>query len=164
MGQLDDIKAFIEFVLKECGKVIPVHIVTQVKKDNETSLHIARWLLERHGIKVEVDDGSLNIAATEELYRRSTIVVSNRLHALLLAGSVGNAMVAAPIGVHNKKIESMFRDIGLEKHVFGSDAHDKEQISARLREVLHRTFDARVEKHKIELLVDEIFTNDKANS
>ncbi|MFA4995212.1 MAG: polysaccharide pyruvyl transferase family protein [Bdellovibrionales bacterium] len=163
-GQLDDIKAFIALILKECGDAMLVYFVTQVKKDNDTNFHLARWLSERHGIKAEVCDGSLNITATEELYRRSTIVVSNRLHALLLAGSVGNAMVAAPIGAHNKKIESMFRDIGLEKHVFGWSAHDQEQISARLREVLHRTFDARVEKHKIELLVDEIFTNDKANS
>lgn len=111
--QGEEARLVVERILALLGTEQPVYFVYQVEKDRAINEQLASWVRERIGIPCQADDGCQRIADTQALYRRSARVVSNRLHSLLLAGSVGNRMLAAPIGVHNKKITALFQDIGL---------------------------------------------------
>lgn len=155
-GQIDDIKRFIAMYFQACGTGQPVYFVTQVKKDEPVNRELADWVGKTYGIPVNVDDGSHDILATEQLYKRSNVVVSNRLHSLLLAGSVGNAMVAAPIGSHNKKIRALFEDIGLKDHVYES-ASQEGVLLQQLKQTSRNVFDGKDQRAQIISCVSQQF-------
>ncbi len=148
-GQMDDVEAFLAFYIKEApGGKEPIYFIAQVEKDIDANRHLAAWVKERFGLDATYADACGGIATAEKLYRRSTAVVSNRLHALLLAGSVGNAMIAAPIGAANAKICALFSDIGLADHVFSQVRQDAD--GERLRRARARPFDAGMQKKALE--------------
>lgn len=131
-GQEADVKRFIDFFVSVCGTVRPVYFVAQVRRDIAPNAALAAWMSARHGIPVVMTEGASSIEATRRLYRRSNVMVSNRLHSLLLAGSVGNAMIAAGLGAGTSKIRDLFRDAGLAGHVFESGAAHDGDRAARL--------------------------------
>ena len=119
--QRQDIQTLVEKCLAFFPDTLPIFCVYQVKKDRAVNEFLASWLREQHGRSVQVDDGSNTIAATQQLYSRSDVMISNRLHSLLLAGSVGNTMLAAPITEHNKKIIALFDDLALKSNVLSRE-------------------------------------------
>lgn len=156
-GQLDDIKQFVALFLDYYGVERPVYIVSQVKKDDRYNTELADWLAEKYGIHAQVDIGSEVIADTEAFYRRSSIMVSNRLHSLLLAGSVGNAMIAAPITQHNKKIMALFEEIGFEHHVFTASDMQTKATPVLLERLCGEVFDASEKKRALSEHFDKLF-------
>lgn len=152
--QMDDIKALVRSCLSGLDDNLPVHFVAQVKKDRQANKDLAQWAQEYCGRMASYDDGSSRIQDAENFYRRSRVVVSNRLHSLLLAGSVGNAMIAAPISEHNKKIRALFSDVGLGKHVV---MQGQTLSSAAFLELADKPFTAQKEKTAIEDCFTSIF-------
>lgn len=158
-GQLDDIKQFIALFLAYYGVERPIYFVSQVKKDAPYNKELALWVTETYGVATDADDGSEVIADTEALYRRSSVMVSNRLHSLLLAGSVGNAMVAAPITQHNKKITALFDEIGLAHHVFTAEDMQARATVENIQRICGERFDASEEKRELSGHFDRLFNS-----
>lgn len=52
-----------------------------------------------------------------DFYANQTIVVSNRLHVLLLAWRAGAIPIAVVLPGKNEKVRRLFRDVGLQGHV-----------------------------------------------
>lgn len=154
--QLDDIKSFITAFLAISGTGRPVYIVTQVKKDAPGNKAIAAWLKDTFGITAQVDNGSHSIELTEKLYERSSVVVSNRLHALLLGGAMGNVMIAAPIGAQNKKVRALFDDIGLGTHVY-TDAEQVRSAPEQLELAMKTPFRGDVQREQVQSCVTSLF-------
>ena len=157
--QLEDIKQFISLFLAYYGVERPVYFASQVKKDDKYNKELAAWVSETYGIQASMDCGSDVIADTEALYRRSSVMVSNRLHSLLLAGSVGNAMVAAPITQHNKKITALFNDIGLAHHVFNASDMQEKATASHMEKICREVFNASEKKRMLSEHFDKLFNN-----
>jgi polysaccharide pyruvyl transferase WcaK-like protein len=156
-GQIADIQAFVSQFMMVYGAARPVYFVAQVKKDLPGNIALAAWFAQTWRLTAACEDGTRTIAATEALYRRSRVVVSNRLHALLLAGSVGNAMIAAPIGDTNKKIRALFGDVGLAEAVF-APGEPEDAVRARITACLARGgFAGTVERAALSEAVTEMF-------
>lgn len=158
--QIDEIKNTIGFVLEVLPPEYPVYFVSQVKKDRPVNQEIAKWAENTYGIKSVINDGTKEIKETKSLYSRSGIVISNRLHSLLLAGSVGNKMIAAPIGENNKKIRSLFDDIGIGRNVFSAPETLKESLSEFFPSTLD-LFNAQKQKDSINEFFDSVFREQK---
>lgn len=86
-------------------------IAYQVAADYHYSQYLAQLLGEMY--EVEFVKGQMDLDGAEALYGRTTYVISNRLHSLLLCYKYG----ALPIGLvdrnENMKIVSTFKDCGL---------------------------------------------------
>lgn len=152
--QVEDIKNFISAFFSAYGTSRPVYFVSQVKKDEGVNRALAQWVSETYNINATTEDASYSIDATEKLYCRSNVVVSNRLHVLLLAGCKGNAMIAAPVNNHNKKIISLFKDMGLEEHVFESAERVHPET---IKRVVSGTFNGATQRELISSCVCALF-------
>lgn len=161
--QIDDVKNFIAFFMTEYGLSRPIYFVSQVKKDTEANEKLAQWFEKRFGIQTAANIGSVSIFETEQLYQRSNIIVSNRLHSLLLAGSVGNAMIAAPIGPQNTKTISLFHDIGLANCVFSAtdEASDQESVRNRLIKSQQHVYTGITEIQTLQTIFASVFHGSK---
>lgn len=155
--QIDDIKRFIELFIEHYGLDNPVYFVSQVEKDDEVNRALQTWFNKRFDAQAEVEVDCSRLETTKEFYLRSNIIISNRLHALLLGGSVGNAMIAVPIGSVNKKIVSLFNDLGLEEHIFDVVEQGQDIDSVRLGFVREHYFDGMSEKRMIGDVFDALF-------
>jgi len=162
-AQIDDIKRFLELYMRTHPAAWAVYFITQVEKDQETNSRLAAWFRQRFSRDAIHETGCRSIEETRRLYRRSGVVVSNRLHALLLAGSVGNAMIAAPIGLHNKKIAALFSDIGLANNVFGPEFAASADGLERLAQARSTRTEARAEQRNIEAVFENLFSTPKGH-
>lgn len=151
-GQIDDIRAFLAFYFETFGTEKPVFFVAQVEKDVAANRELAAWVSARTGIPAPMDDVCASVELAQNAYRRTAVIVSNRLHALLLAGSVGNAMIAAPVGQANKKIRALFADSGCADSVFAAPGD-----ADRLRRAAARLYDGKREREALAARFDEIF-------
>jgi len=157
LAQADDVKKFIVFFMSEYGLSRPVYFISQVKKDINANESLAHWFEARFAIAVRAEQGTVSISETELLYHRSNIVVSNRLHSLLLAGSVGNAMIAAPIGLQNAKIISLFEDTGLDEQVFAIDDLAYANTRSRLEMAQRNIYRGDTERLALQTIFNNMF-------
>jgi Uncharacterized conserved protein len=125
-----------------------VHLCFQVKRDEEPQQRL-RDFLANHGYRAEMADVSRSIRETVEFYSRCELVITNRLHVLLLAAHSGTLPMAYLEPDEGPKIRGILRDAGLETLVvedietFRATSADTERIRIemqRQRAILEQKF------------------------
>jgi hypothetical protein len=149
-------------IVKSIGVTYDLEIITvsQVRSDNERALEISKKLGVKSFIWLDKCSHNEQEKIVNDLYKNSLIIVSDRLHALILAYTRG----ALPINLlttNKEKIQHHFDVIGINKVNYL--INDKSDVSITLREV-QKVVDERdfyierllVTKERLENLREEI--------
>jgi polysaccharide pyruvyl transferase WcaK-like protein len=109
--------------------------VAQVARDACPMQAILRRLKESQ-LEIEpVLDLHDDVDACLAHYRESSLVVSNRLHVLLMAASQGARILAVAAGPGGAKLRGMLRDVGLEGAIL--DMHALDRLGGGVQVGLH---------------------------
>jgi hypothetical protein len=111
-------------------------IVTQVKRDDSRSAHIADrmtarlvpWLEGAHHHQEDL---------LREVYGRARVVISDRLH-VLIAATIDGALPIAALTDHSDKIERHFDAVGMGGVSFSTVGMTAPEVLTRLRQALKR--------------------------
>ena len=105
----------------------------QVAYDKEGCRGLHDALRARHpALQFEFIDKKLSLSDCNELYSKSGVVISNRLHVLMLAAINGAKIVALTKLGHNKKIAGLFRDNNIDACIVDS-LGDVDQCAEELK-------------------------------
>jgi polysaccharide pyruvyl transferase WcaK-like protein len=97
-------------------------MVVQVARDRP-GMEALHSRLQAMGVAVEpLVDVHTDVEACLDSYRGVSLVVSNRLHVLLMAASCGARVLALCQGPGGRKLEGLLRDLGLEAAIV-DDSH-----------------------------------------
>lgn len=125
LAQLDECCSFVEKVIRNLGGDVRVFFSVQVDRDL-SGMNLIRQRIEgKIGRSVGLVHNSRNINDMLSFYGEMDIVVSNRLHVLLLAASV-SGRVLAYADSQNRKISGLFETIGRKDLVMGRDSSEYE--------------------------------------
>ncbi|WP_371194968.1 polysaccharide pyruvyl transferase family protein [Glaciecola sp. SC05] len=105
----------LESEFKDCELVF----CHQVEFDKEPSRLLHEHFAGKH--VTTLLDNRLGIADAHELYSEAAMVISNRLHVLILAALAGTLPLALIKPSHNGKITSIFNDNGLAECIVDSE-------------------------------------------
>jgi polysaccharide pyruvyl transferase WcaK-like protein len=134
-AQEEQIMLFIDRLLEcLCPDIIDAIILTaQVEWDVATMQRIQNHIARDHEVPIELVVCYDNIETCEEAYRQCDLVVSNRLHVLLLAASQCQHVLAFLDPVYNAKIVGLFDTVGWSNHAVFADAVDVRSLSPKLQ-------------------------------
>ncbi|HEY0334202.1 MAG TPA: polysaccharide pyruvyl transferase family protein [Stenotrophomonas sp.] len=110
-SQLVDCYEFVRHCVRALPEQTRYHLVVQVERDRVGMEALRARLREDHGIEAELRQETRDIEAMQVFYRSSDVVISNRLHVLLLGASVG-ARTVGYVDDTNRKITGMFETMG----------------------------------------------------
>lgn len=118
--QLDRVKNFLVRAFEELPPDTEYTVYSQVRYDDQTARDLFLWM-KKIGLVTTylriVEDG---ISAATNTFRNSDIVLSNRLHVLLLGGAAGCVMIPCVEDV-NEKIVGVFENIREEFRIVRID-------------------------------------------
>lgn len=98
--------------------IASLRLVAQVSWDVAFLRQTEAMAADEFGIAAEFVDGSSDIATCEKAYDGCDLLVSNRLHALLIAASRGCPILACIDPASNTKIAGMFESAGWGDRLF----------------------------------------------
>lgn len=108
---LEKIKEILSVFFIDSSVSTKVTICYQVKYDREGCRDLYDELRKRNPhVQFEFVDKRLSLTECNELYSKSNVVISNRLHVLMLAAINGAKIIALIKLSHNKKIANLFAD------------------------------------------------------
>jgi hypothetical protein len=111
--QADEVTGVLAAICRSAGREVRWMPVVQVARDLG-GMETLRTRLVSLGIEgTPVMDCHRDIEACFRFYRGVSLVVSNRLHVLLMAASQGARILAVTGGPTGAKIEGVFRDLGM---------------------------------------------------
>lgn len=109
----------------------------QVDFDRNSALKIINYL--SNTTEAEYKDCRLGMEDAENLYRNSGLVISNRLHVLLLAGISGSVPIGVVRKEDNKKIISLFDGLGMSDILLIIDGGEsKEELIRKFHSISKR--------------------------
>lgn len=129
LDQLDECCFFIERVIRQFPDGVEVFFSVQVDRDLPGMKLIKKKLEEKTGASMQLIHESRSIDNMLAFYATIDLVVSNRLHVLLLAASV-SGRVLAYAGGKNRKIYGLFQTIGRGDLLMGEETSDNEIAQA----------------------------------
>lgn len=155
--QREDLISVIRKSLAKIPEVSSVKIVVQVDMDLTFSRQILEGLADWEPELVH----TLSIEALRVIYSEADVILTNRLHALLLAALSGAAPIAMVDALRNKKVVGLLEGLGLADLVCDvSDSEFLEKFIARIDDVRGRFAEAAREEHrKIVSTFDSIISN-----
>ncbi len=109
--QFDACMTMVERVAETLSDGARCHIAVQVERDRPGMEAIRDRLQARLGAPVEIFQETRDIARMQAFYRDMGVVVSNRLHVLLLGASVCGRLVAC-VDEKNQKISGLLETLG----------------------------------------------------
>lgn len=112
---------------------IPIKVVSQVGRDTPFAKRIYSRLLES-GRPVTLLETSADILGCYNAYRDCRVVISNRLHALLIGSMSGASPIAIVDPDHNAKVIGLFEDCDLSSNIISvRDMRINETLEILLR-------------------------------
>jgi polysaccharide pyruvyl transferase WcaK-like protein len=123
------IKALLEGELKNCKIVLAY----QVQYDRDAAIYIAEKLSDSYN--TEVLDHKMLLPEAEQLYNNAKVVISNRLHVLLLAFQCGTLSIPLIKPEDNKKIVGIYTDNGLGDMILDSEK-DIDELQTSLTHII----------------------------
>ena len=117
-GQSEAIKRVVVMLDEELSADLPFKVVVQVKRDLSFARELVNDLAKAGNRPVSLIDCSDDIDRCIREYADCHIVLSNRLHALLIGAIAGVVPVAVTLPNVNGKIAALFRDCNLGQNVF----------------------------------------------
>jgi polysaccharide pyruvyl transferase WcaK-like protein len=140
--QLDRIKRFLEQLLQLLPEQAEIRLLAQVVRDIPGMQALQMWLETRLLRRPHLFINCESIAQNESLFRLCDVVFSNRLHVLLLGGSVCGRVVACVDG-YQPKIDGVFRMHKLSAAIL----HVEEELTeASFRSATQVAIDGRPER------------------
>ena len=147
LGQYDEqeeqvlraLRAVIDQITPE--NIRKIVLVSQVSWDVPTMRRIADWLRAEFDLPSEFVIGFESVAICEAAYDACDLVLSNRLHSLLIAASRGCAVLACVHPTHNAKISGLFQTSGWQDNILPIDGFDAGQLRQRLASALSNQID-----------------------
>ncbi len=132
--QFQDAHAVMTAVAAEFPMEASFVLFAQVGRDVAAMHQLAKLFHEATGRLIQVADCCHDIEGCLTFYDRCSVVISNRLHVLLMASSRIGRIVACVSGDANSKIDGLFKTIRHERNVVRMDQHDG-SLGARIAAV-----------------------------
>ena len=133
--------------------IAEVRLIAQVSWDLETMHAIAVMLSSEFQIEAKVSDAHRSIAAPPSVYESCDLLISNRLHSLLIAGAAGSHILACVNAKSNAKIVGLFETVGWRDNLLTLGSASE----AEIREAIERTIVAPVKGSATTKLLREGF-------
>ncbi|WP_237884453.1 polysaccharide pyruvyl transferase family protein [Pseudomonas sp. PGPR40] len=154
---LEKIKEILSRFLAENPSSSKVTICYQVAYDREGCRDLYDELRKKnHHLQFEFIDKKLSLSECNEIYSKSSLVISNRLHVLMLAAINGAKIIALTKLGHNKKIANLFADNRIDACIVNS-LEDTDQCTKKLRESVANSkqtqlnFESAVEQNRMRI-------------
>jgi polysaccharide pyruvyl transferase WcaK-like protein len=148
----DSIRRLVGTVASLTPPEITLKFIVQVERDLEFMKELKENVATSHTCTLDIHYDS--IGKCQEIYRACSQIYSNRLHALLLAMSVGVTPSACINRDTDVKISGLFNDVGLSKHVLHLESWTSEDLQ-RVSEALE--FNAETQTNALRAVMGEIF-------
>ncbi len=101
----------VDCVVQALPKKTRYVLSVQVERDLKSMKVIQKHLKEHHGITAEIFHEARDITKIQNFYKTVDVVVSNRLHVLLLGSSACGRLVAC-VDDKNQKVTGLFKTLG----------------------------------------------------
>lgn len=143
--QYDHVASLVRWLLAKLKAYGPeqVRFVAQVKRDIAPAQQLAEIVGKGFAIKTEVITCFDSVTACEQAYAGCDLIVSNRLHSLLIGGSQCSKVLGCTSGTVNEKIIGLFNTLDLRDHLISIETFDDAQATAALDHALAHNFDGR---------------------
>lgn len=103
--------ATVDSVIEAMPKSTRYVLSVQVERDMKAMKVIQKHLKDVHGIEAEIFHEARDITKIQNFYKTVDVVVSNRLHVLLLGSSACGRLVAC-VDDKNQKVTGLFKTLG----------------------------------------------------
>lgn len=154
-AQFDECYSLIEQAVRVLPKETSYYFSVQVERDKRGVEGIRSRLQEHHGISAKIFHETRNIPRMQDFYLKMDVVISNRLHVLLLGASVCGRLVAYADQM-NQKISGLFKTINREELLLSRQSAQEDKL---LRALSARPLDGYTEKQKLIKGVASIFSD-----
>lgn len=155
--QFDHVKAFVEACVKTFPETTKYMCFAQVERDaadmSKLRSHIETWTGHQCAFQSCTD----RIETCLSFYQQCDVVISNRLHALLMGGSQTGHILACITGQKNQKIQGLLSDVGLQSHILDLDKPLSQQSWQQIYEVCHTPIDLKLQKEKLKQGFQNLF-------
>lgn len=123
--QEEQLRALVSQAIAALGReaIGAVRLVAQVTWDKTFLAALAEWLEGEHAIAVTLVDAHDSLETARSAYSGCDLLLSNRLHALLVGGTLVPRVLACVDRTHNAKIVGLFETCGWTKSLFVLDGH-----------------------------------------
>lgn len=119
-GQLQKCISYASTLIKKMPPETEYFISVQVDRDLKGMEQFSQAINDHNGVEADLIHQARNIDELSEIYRTMDLMISNRLHVLLLAGSVGCRLLACS-DERNRKVSGLFSTIGRQDLVIGEN-------------------------------------------
>ncbi|WP_336972751.1 polysaccharide pyruvyl transferase family protein [Sphingobium aromaticiconvertens] len=110
----NSVENFVDGIVAQCSDEHPLLFISQVRRDDAFMRHLAK----KYGHRPDVQFlKAMSIEETFDKYGRASAIYSNRLHSLLMGAYMGAAPVPVVDNHKDRKIISIFGDIGLAENI-----------------------------------------------
>jgi len=131
LEQLEDCYEAMQRAIRALPKQTRYFLVVQVERDRAGMETIRARLRDELGIEARIHQETRDIERLRDFYRGMDVVISNRLHVLLLGAGVGARSIAY-VDEANQKISGMFETIGRADLVLRRDDSGDSKVSLAL--------------------------------
>ncbi|HSW15176.1 MAG TPA: polysaccharide pyruvyl transferase family protein [Solimonas sp.] len=152
-GQFERVHAAVRQVLDRLPADVGCQLAVQVENDRPGMDRLAALLAADAGVEARVVQETRDIELLQEHYTGMDLIVSNRLHVLLLAASAGCHVVAC-IDDRNEKILGLLESMGREDLLLDMTHMDPVAIE---RALAAPRLDGRTERNKLREGVARVF-------
>lgn len=139
--QMELVRNYIAWCVAQYPAETEYVMAAQVERDIPGMQQLQGWLQEKLGRPVGFYACHDDIPACQAFYATCRVVISNRLHVLLLGASRTGRLVAAISGQDNRKIEGLFALMGMADNIFAMDTPLDGAAATRFAAARERVFD-----------------------
>jgi polysaccharide pyruvyl transferase WcaK-like protein len=146
----DTVKAILSVLPKETA----ISIVSQVNRDR-AGMQEMKSLIEKMGHTVDFTDGADSVDTCLAAYAPCDLVISNRLHSLLIGASVTGHLIAVTGEGKNRKIEGILEEIGCPDHQIAAGETGTDKLNSMVRSALSHSVDGRAQRESLQKAFQE---------
>jgi len=126
-AQKDEIIRLVTHIIQNNNPDTEYRLIAQVKRDVEFMRTLQNKITALTGQQTKLHIAYDNIISCLEFYEQSNLIISNRLHVLLMGGSRTDHILACVNHSHNMKIKGIMETLGLSNQMI----HLEQDISKK---------------------------------
>ncbi len=142
-AQKEQVFQTVEALLEMLDQSTNYTLVSQVGRDREGMFELKALIEDKTGSPISFVDGADSIDKCTKAYSACDLVISNRLHSLLIGVSVIGHLVAVTGEGKNKKIEGVLAEIDSEDLRIPAGEMSKDELETIVKAALAKTVDGR---------------------
>ncbi len=159
--QIDQIAILVKWLVNSLNKygLEQIVFVAQVKRDQQPADQLSGMIEKEFGVKAPVVVCFDSIGDCEQAYATCDLIISNRLHSLLIGGSRCSKLLGCVSENANEKIMGLFDTLNLTDHLVDIGNFDEALADKALQTALKNDFDGRPIALSLKQSVERLFSD-----